>query len=432
MASGFVNEQDGVVISPGMVYKGKAVMYAPDPAFALEGYVKLQYRQNPQKDIWIAYKSSETTTQNVRLDFKSARTEEGDPVTAGMQFDQNGQLYTTFANPRKSLTDVDFFTPDGILSYDTDSSMYRIEDTLKVSGGSFKGNIFDLSISTNDLDFEGPVNFNIINKDLDIQSAGIGKGNILNDAYKIDAFLTLNYNIPPQSVQLLSSQILAESEKLGLSPGYDDDPSLLYKVSELIGERATEDYEKRSLQDYLPLVSISPRLEKTICISKVNLNYNVKNKAWYSTGMIGISNIGKEDVNLMTNGFLEIKKTENGDVVNLFLQFSPDIWYYFNFEENRLMTVSSSPDFNNIIKSKSGALKANFGEYFFLNGENQDVLSFINKFRQEYLGINSPYDLTTTPEQSTEGGNIEKKQNDKIKVPKEVPKEDQKKDDEGF
>ena len=215
---------------------------------------------------------------------------------------------------------------------------------------------------------------------------------------------------------------------LGLPQAYGNDPSLLYKVSEIIGENATEDYEKKSLQAYTPLISISPRLDKSIVISKVNLFYDPKNKAWFSKGKIGISNISRKDVNVLSNGFLEIKKAESGDIINLFLQISPTIWYYFNFEENRLMVVSTNADINGLIKDKSTALKANFGEYFFLNGETKDALTFINRFRNDYLNIKEPYDLLSAP---SGGDNNQPAQNNNPVVPKEIKKQN-KSDDEGF
>jgi hypothetical protein len=430
-ASGFINEADKVVISPGMMYKGKAIMYAPDPAFALDGEIKLQYRQNPQKEIWIKYTSSQSATQDVKIDFKSARTEFDEPVTAGIHFDQNNQLYSTYVNSKKSVMDADFFIPDGILSFDADSSTYKIEDTLKMAGDSFMGKIFDLNIKSNQLDFEGPVNFNINSKGIELKASGVGKGNILDNKYSMDAFLTVDFQLPSQAPASIAAQIINEEEKLNLSQAYTDDPSLLYKVSELIGEPAAEDYQAKSQVTFTPLVSASARLQKTISISGVNLSYDIKKKAWYSSGKIGLSNIGRQDLNVLTDGFVEIKKSDDGDMVNIFFQFSPDIWYYFNFEQNRLLTVSSNGEFNDIIAGKSKVLKANFGEYFFLNGETQDAMNFVKRFRQDYEGNAEPFNLITPEQPANDAKTDKNKKTGEPKTPKEAQKEE-KKDDDGF
>lgn len=429
MASGFINEEDGVVISPGMAYRGKAIMYAPDPAFALDGFIKLQYRPNPQKEIWIKYSTTETSTQEVMIDFNRARTEDDQSLVAGIHYDEDDTLYATFANEKKNLTDADFFLPGGILYYDPDSTSYRIEDTMKTSGHSYQGRIFNLNVNTNDLEFEGPVNFNVLSSGIQIESAGIGRGNAVANEYSMDAFITLNYNIPLQASMSMATQVFNAAEQLQLPPGYDDDPGLLYKVSELIGEKPTEEYVQKSLQEYVPLVTISPRLEKTFALSRVLMKYDKRYKAWYSTGDIGISNMGSQDLNIAVEGYLEIKKAENGDIVNLYLKLSPDAWYYFNFEENRLLTVSSNGEFSDIIESKSGALKANFGEYFFLKGDGSDVNGFIDSFRQNYLGAESQNEPVIPELPKEEGTQIEEK-TDEVITPDET--ENKEEDDDGF
>jgi hypothetical protein len=139
--------------------------------------------------------------------------------------------------------------------------------------------------------------------------------------------------------------------------------------------------------------------------------------------------MGSQDLNIAVEGYLEIKKAENGDIVNLYLKLSPDAWYYFNFEENRLLTVSSNGEFSDIIESKSGALKANFGEYFFLKGDGSDVNGFIDSFRQNYLGAESQNEPVIPELPKEEGTQIEEK-TDEVITPDET--ENKEEDDDGF
>lgn len=430
-ARGYVRESDGVVISPGMIYKGEAIMYAPDPAFELNGYVKMQYRSNKLEDLWISYRSNETETQKVKFEFDLARTEDDQPLVAGIHYDDNDALYATFVNDKKSFLDKDFFTPKGILSFDPDSSMYRIEDPLKISGQSFSGRIFNLNVNTLDIQFEGPLNFNLITDDFELIASGIGKGNIENNEYKIDCFLTMDFKLPSQALVVMSQDMLETIDLLGIPVAYGDDPSTLYKVAEIIGERATVEYEEKSLNEYTPLISMSPKLIKTFVMPEVNLTWSPKHKAWYSTGPLGIANVMREDINASTEGFLEIKKNENGDVINLFLQFSPNNWYFFNFEENRIITASANDAYIDVIASKSDALKADFGDYFILDGELNDALRFIDRFRSEYLGINEAYELQYAPTQPLPLLQESEETDDGFIIPEEVVEEEEE-DDDGF
>lgn len=430
-AMGYVFEQDGVVISPGMIYKGEAIMYAPDPAFELNGFVKLEYNPDPENDIWIRYQSSETETQQVVIDFNKARTEDEEPLIAGIHYDNADRLYATYVGDKKSVMDQDFFTAGGMLSYEADSGIYLIEDTLKITGQSYSGKIYNLKVNSGDLEFEGPVDFNLISDDFEIEAAGIGSGNIKGNEYRMNSFITMDFDLPSQAINSMGLHMLETVDFLGLPVAYGNDPKTLYKLSEIIGERATLDFEEQSLQEYVPLVSISQRLLKTLILSDIDLVWSKEHKAWYSTGEIGISNVMRDDINAMAQGFVEIKKNETGDIINVFLQLSPNCWYFFNFEENRIITSSSNEEYLEIIADKTDALRANFGEYFYLDGEFSDAMRFVDRFRAEYLGITEPYEIDYAPAQKT----IpilpqEEPADDGFAIPEEIEEEEE--TDDGF
>ncbi|HYG19852.1 MAG TPA: hypothetical protein VD816_13030, partial [Ohtaekwangia sp.] len=130
------------------------------------------------------------------------------------------------------------------------------------------------------------------------------------------------------------------------------------------------------------------------------------------------SNIGRQDINGAFEGFMEIRETEDGaPVFHVFLKASPEAWYYFGFEDNRLMVHSSNDDFNSVISKKSNAGKVKIGEVAFIPGSDDETLAFINRFRQQYYGIDIPYSLN-------EGSTAIKKT--------EPTEEEPKKDDDGF
>jgi hypothetical protein len=240
----------------------------------------------------------------------------------------------------------------------------------------------------------------------------------------------MNFSLPDQALMAMSRDMLEVIDLLGIPVGYGDDSETLYKLAEIIGERPTVDYEKQSLVEYTPLVSTSQQLVKTIVIPNVNLTWDPKYKAWYSTDKIALSNIMRDDVNALVDGFLEIKKNENGDVINLFLQFSPSSWYFFNFEENRIITASSNDPYIDEIASRTNALKADFGDYFYLDGDFNDALKFIDRFRLEYLGIKEPYELDFAPTQVFPVLQETEQKDDGSIIPEEIVEEEE--DDDGF
>jgi hypothetical protein len=210
----------------------------------------------------------------------------------------------------------------------------------------------------------------------------------------MNSFLMVDTNVPPAAFDIMARNIQEVIKNEGADEGLGDQTELLYKIADLIGERAVKEYEQKSLQGYVSLGTIA-QLAKPLTFSNINLKWSHENKGFYSEGKLGMSNIGKNDINGAFEGFMEIRKNEDGSpVFHVFIKASPEAWYYFGFEDNRLLVQSSNNDFNTIISKKTNAGKAKLGEVAFVPGSDEETLAFINRFRKKYYGIDVPYSLS--------------------------------------
>jgi hypothetical protein len=394
VSKGSVAETESVVLGAGMFYKGDLTMYATRPALQLDGFIKLDIKKIKDYNTWIEYSQSGDETE-VILDFDKAVDEDGKRVTAGLHFGSPGnELYITFANDKRSEGDDDFFTPSGKLFYDTESKEYKIEDTEKAAGNKLSGKVFAYNDETSQVRFEGSVNLLGGTKNFNLKSTAIGSGNFTTNEVRMNSFIILDTDAPVAAFDLMAKNIQEVIKNEGAEEGLGDQTELLYKIADIIGERAAKEYEAKSQQGYISLSTI-PELAKPIVFSNVNLKWSPKHHAFYSEGTIGVSNIGKNDVNGAFEGFMEIKKTEDGgSVFHVFIKASPEAWYYFGFEDNRLLIHSSNQAFNNVISKKTNAGKAKIGEVAFIPGTEEETLSFINRFRKQYFEIEVPYSLS--------------------------------------
>ena len=394
VATGAVSDQDNLVLGAGMYYKGDMIMYATRPALQLTGYVKLDIKKIENYNSWIRYSQTGDET-DVLIDFGKAMTEEGRTVNAGLHVaSANNDLYFTFLNDRKSEDDEDFFTPSGMLYYDTATQEFKIEDIEKARGNKLSGKVFAYKDASMQVRFEGGVNLFKGTKDFNVTASAIGQGNMETNEVKMNSFLMVDSNVPLPAFDIMAKQIQDVIKNEGADEGLGDQTELLYKIADFLGERAVKDYEQRSLQGYVSLGTLMP-LAKPLVFSNVNLKWSPLHKAFYSEGKLGMSNIGRNDINGAFEGFMEVKKTEDGSpVFHVFIKASPEAWYYFGLEDNRLLVQSSNDDFNNIISKKTNGGKAKIGEVAFIPGSDDEVLSFINRFRRDYYEIDVPYDLS--------------------------------------
>lgn len=397
VAKGSVSEQEGLVLGAGMFYKGEMTMYATRPALQLDGYVKLDIKKLKNYHTWIEYSQSGDETEIV-LDFETAVDEEGRRLNAGLHFAApENDLYLTFANAKNADDDEDLFTPAGKLFYDEESKEYRVEDQEKAAGNKLSGKVFAYNDETSQFRFEGHVNLYPKGKNFNITATAIGDGNLENNEVRMNAFVMVDTDVPSTAFDLMARDLQDVIKNEGAEEGLGDQTELLYKIANIVGEQVVKDFEAQSLQGYVPLATV-PGLEKPLVFADVKLKWSPEHTAFYNEGRLGVSHIGKNDINGGFEGFMEFRKTKDGATVfNVFFKASPESWYYFGIEDSRLLIHSSNEDFNSVISKRSNAGKAKIGEVAFIPGSEEETLAFINRFRKQYLGIDVPYSLYEAP-----------------------------------
>ncbi|MFN8334904.1 MAG: hypothetical protein U0U09_07215 [Cyclobacteriaceae bacterium] len=393
---GHVAEEEKLVLGAGMFYKGDLTMFATKPALQLTGFVKLDLKKIKNYNAWIQYSQSGDEPE-VLINFDNALTEEGKKVDAGLHFSaQENDLYITFLND-KGEDDDDLFVPSGTLYYDTASREYKIEDRQKSAGNKLSGKVFAYNDETSQVRFEGPVNLFKGTKDFSVTASALGSGNVETNDIRMNSLVILNTTVIPAAFDLMAQDLMAVIQNEGADEGRGDQTELLYKIADIVGERNAKEFEARSAQGYVSLGTMA-ETAKALTFANVNLKWSVSHKAFYSEGPLGLSNSFRNDINGAFEGFMEIKKTEDGaSVFNVFFKASPESWYYFGFEDNRLLLYSSNENFNTVVAKKTNSGKAKIGEVVFVPGSEEETKAFINRFRLEYLGLEVPYSLSDGP-----------------------------------
>ncbi len=393
VANGVVTESSNIIVAPRIYYKGDMTMYATRPALQLKGFVKLDLKKIKDYNTWLRYEQS-GDEKDIYLNFDNSLTEENRKPDAGLHFTEDNSLYITFMFDKKDPGDDDFFLPSGSLFFDKETGEFKIEDRQKSAGEKLSGKVFAYNEEKQEVRFEGPVNFFQNTKDFNLTATALGSGSLETNAIKMNSFVMADMNIPPAVYQLMATSLLEVIKNESVPEGLGDQTELLYKIADIVGEKVVKSYEEQSLKSYVSLSTI-PALVKPIVLANTNLKWSQEYKSFYSEGQLGVSHISRYDINGAFEGFMEIRKNEDGaPVFHLFIKASPDSWFYFGYEDNRLMVHSSVLALNDVMIKKANAGKAKVGELVFIPGTDDETLAFINRYRQNYYGIEAPYDLS--------------------------------------
>ncbi|WP_420580307.1 hypothetical protein [Reichenbachiella sp.] len=394
VSGGTVLESQKVQPSPGFFFAGDVTMYADRKNLEMEGQVRPNITSLGEFDYWINYNVPEGQDE-VIIDIDTATTTTGQPIVAGLLYNSvTYDVYMAYVHDKIRAADEYIFKAGGLFTYTDSLSEFRIEDPLKTTNESYSGRSFIYNDKSRQLLFEGSVDLikNIPEFSMEATAIGIAKPD--SNSYFMDAMLALNMKLHPTVITAMTNDITDVVAQIGPDVAHSNSIEVMYKLADMIGDPATKNYENNSMNEYMALVESSPKLTKTLFISNVNLSWSHRHRAFYNTSKLGLSHILQTDINALSDGFLEIKKSDDGDdIVHLFLQIAPSTWYFFSYEHGRLMMFSSNTDFNNFVSENSTVSSAGLGEYTTVVGDEFEVLKFVNDFRNRYYGINEAYSL---------------------------------------
>ncbi len=100
-------------------------------------------------------------------------------------------------------------------------------------------------------------------------------------------------------------------------------------------------------------------LNHTMSFTDLELKWDEKDKSYFSEGGIGLGNMGEYQLNSFLDGYVQIKKGRNNDILTIFLTTESYESYYFNYKSGVMRARSSNPEFNEAIQEmKEGKRKA--------------------------------------------------------------------------
>ncbi|MBY0424970.1 MAG: hypothetical protein K2Q22_04970, partial [Cytophagales bacterium] len=159
-----------------------------------------------------------------------------------------------------------------------------------------------------------------------------------------------------------------------------------------------------------PLCESNRDIGNGLVFSTVDLRWNEAEKSFVSKGKLGLLNSGRKEVNAMMDGFIEIKKSPQGDILNIYLNPQESIWYYIKVENNNVKLLSSDDAFNALAAKGKVAQ----GKYYYAMAEPAERVTFVKHFYRTYLGkeieLSDGSETEPTPEAQPETPVEEKKE----------------------
>ena len=130
--------------------------------------------------------------------------------------------------------------------------------------------------------------------------------------------------------------------------------------------------------------SMPEALRHSFVFSDVKFTWNPKSRSFVSDGKIGIASSDDAQLNKYVTGYIEIARKKGGNVLNMYFETGDD-WYYFSYQANKMQSISSKKEYNELIKkameSDKNQLKAEDKQpqYVFFISTNSRKDAFLKK-----------------------------------------------------
>ncbi|MCL2416341.1 MAG: hypothetical protein FWD02_00190 [Bacteroidales bacterium] len=350
-----IYEEDDFSLSPAFGFAGQVTMRANDPLLHFSGNSIINHIcEEEDERSWFSI-NTPIDPENVRIPISETVTRGGREARrtegTGFYMSNRGDLFPAFFSPVRSA-DRPVLTRTGTLFFDNEQRSYIIEPTQEENETGL------LVFNTTDCTFtlHGAPDFNLDLGRVGFCSFGMLQHNFRSGSTVFDAVIGLDFFFEQRALNILVRNL----ESLDVGAEQSTDKFVNFIRSQLPRQEAER--LEREIGMFGSIRRLPSDLERTILFSDVNLQWDEGSRSFVSVGKLGVAAVGSTQINRSVNGILQVIRSPRGDVLNLYLEIAPRIWFFFSYSDGLMQAISSDDDFNDLITSQRASNRRLRGE----------------------------------------------------------------------
>ncbi len=376
-SSGKIKQGEKFYIDNQIMFKGDVKLEANAKNLNFNGFAKLESKRlkNPP---WFSTKSL-IDRNKVIVKYKKPKTPDGGHLRVGLAFNQDTvALYNRVMERPIKAMDQRVFNAEGIVYHDKKRQQFLFGDSLKIFGADIKkGNKLVFNENSGKIEMEGIFDFDSGFKEnliFDIAGTASAQHRTYDTQFKVIA--GLDVPLPEKCLLALADDLIANSESLPDVENFDpwvekalaeliDQPKQLEKVLQKMKTNLEIDLPKESTYKFF--------------LSKLPFKWNEETLSFTSLGSTGVGSIGGKTINKVVRCYIEILNLPTGDVFTMYLESPSEMWYYINYDNGVLKTISSNEAYNEVLlsmKKKDAFVKMPSGQTIEITIDNVNAVNF--------------------------------------------------------
>jgi len=261
-------------------------------------------------------------------------------------------IYPSIMMAPKNKSDRSLFEVTGLFKYDLENDAFFFGDSLKITNNTNAGNLITYNNKKSEIELEGNFNLGSELSYFNIKTAGKAIASFeKQETSELEIMTGLEFFIPEKLVKMMVNDFKQNS----------------------IGARSIDyltrkDFYNQALANFIPMGKDYANTKAKMLnyglelpnkydpfqflLTELTLTWNEEYGAFYSKlDQFGLASIAGEPINKMLEGYLECRMGGSNDKFFLYIAPNKGQFYFFQYENGILMTVSSNEAYNEAVEN---------------------------------------------------------------------------------
>lgn len=332
-----LKEDASLLLNDGLKYKGKITLYSRQPNLYFAGYAKMTADTAVLKHSWVAVKDY-LVADRIRIGLETEnRNDRQGRIYNGIYLntDRSFKPYAAFLSRRLFYKDDLLIGGRGKLEWSAGMKQYIISDTLQDRYYRFR---YDPETET--VSAFGKIG-------LDLQIPGIRQKMSGNVAYDMEkrkleigqAFYLLDFALLSKMEAVLLKDFADKKLK---NIGVHND--LYEKIYEVYGKENTKAMDK-----HLKGNSVPDSLSQLFVLDSLDIRWNDQTRSYMANGPVKVVAMKGKPVEKTMEVKMEFIRSRSENQYFMYI-YDDNLWYYFEYSDGSLYTLSSNEEYNTVVK----------------------------------------------------------------------------------
>ena len=377
-----LSDSAAFMLSPFFDFEGDVTLVAAKEYLNFDGAFRIKDECEKKQKEWVRF-ACDLNPANIRIRLpENIRNRKNERLEVSVLYSTiNNKIYPAFFQKTETFSDPALVSSGGVLSYDMTSSQYQVADSAGLTNKTGTTSTMSLKGEKCILKGEGIVNLSNDLGQVKLFANGLVQHFIIPDSTAARVMTAIDFFFSEDVLKQFTGDLASNN----LKATNLNDPIYKSGLTAIVGQQQAARLVSE-VSTFGVYKKFPEELDRTIVLSDLNLSWNSDLRSFISSGPIGISNIRKEPVNKYVTGYVEIGKRRNGDILNVYLELTPTVWYFFSYSNSVMQAISSNKTFNDALvatKEADRKLKVETGKtgYQFIVSTNEKRATFLRKMR---------------------------------------------------